>query len=66
MVEKLVGEEKKKSRPYFGDKIERDYKGIQKLFYGVLKSLRNEKRISVIAIRNKEGKILPGRAKVMY
>ena len=49
---------KKQSCEEFGEKMEKDSKGNQKLLFRVLKSLRKEKSENTKQIRNKDGDIL--------
>lgn len=46
--------EKKKAWRDFGDKLERDNKDNQKLFYKMMKTLKTQKVEQSISIKNKE------------
>lgn len=64
-VKQLVSEAKKKQWIEFGEKMETDSKGNQKLFYKTLKSLRKEKTPDVTNIKNKNGEMLTEDDEVM-
>ena len=56
---------KRQSWEEFGEKMERDSKGNQKLFFRVLKSLRKEKSENAKQIKNKDGDILREEKEIM-
>lgn len=64
-VKIIVKEEKEKSWKRFGEKLEENSKDNQKLFYKVLKNLRNKKTTRTSAIKNKEGNIITENEMVM-
>lgn len=55
LVKELVETAKKDSWKKFGEKIEKDSKSNQKLFYRVLKSFRKDKQTENISINDKRG-----------
>lgn len=57
-VKELVKRAKQKSWEEFGEKMERDSKGNQKLFFKVLKNLRNGKQYRSKYMKAKDGRIL--------
>lgn len=57
-VKKLVRESKQRTWTEFGEKLEQDCKGNQKLFYKVLKNLRAKKNTDITAIRNEQGDLI--------
>ena len=57
-VNQLVKRAKTKSWQEFGEKIENSNKVNQKLFYKILKSLRKDKTVQTLNIKNKDGEIL--------
>lgn len=54
----MVKDAKKITWQKFGEKLENNSQGNQKLFYNTLKKLRKEKQVKAITIKNKEGTIL--------
>lgn len=64
-VKNLVRESKQKSWMKFGEKLEHNSKENQKLFYKILKNLRNKESTDIITIRNEEGKILTEEKQIM-
>lgn len=64
-MKKSVLETKKMSWKKFGQRMEADSKGNQKLFYNVLKSFRSQKKYSLNHIKNNEGNILTASVKQM-
>lgn len=64
-VKNIVQEAKKKSWSDFGDKMEENSKGNQKLFYRTLKTLRKGKTTTVHTVKNKKGDLLNDTNEVM-
>lgn len=64
-VKELVQAAKQKSWIEFGNRMEKDSNGNQKLFYRVLKSFRTEKQEKELYIRNKKQEILTNEIEVM-
>ena len=61
----MVIEAKEISWKDFGEKLERDSKGNQKLFYKVLKTFRKGQRSVNLAIKSQEGNILNDEKNIM-
>lgn len=57
--------EKQKSWEEFGERMETDSRGNQKLFYKVLKTIRNDKKSNSKYIKSKEGKLLEQDKEIM-
>lgn len=64
-VKTLVNSAKREAWEEFGEKMEKDSKNNQKLFYKVLKNLRNEKQNVNLGIKNNKGEILTDNNKIM-
>lgn len=64
-VKELVTMSKKQKWKEFGDKMERDSKNNQKLFYKTLKTLRTDKSQEVNHIKNKNGEIITEDSEIM-
>lgn len=64
-VKNLVKQSKQKTWEDFGNKLERDRKTNQKLFYRVLKNLRGDKKVNSLAITNEAGEILTKETEIM-
>lgn len=65
IVKELVKKAKLRSWEQFGEKLEKDSKGNQKLFYKVLKGFRNNKNHNTEAIKSVNGDILTDDMKIM-
>lgn len=65
IVKNLVLQSKQKSWAEFGEKLEKDSKSNQKLFYRVLKNLRNTNRTTALTIKNKKGDVLKKEEDIM-
>lgn len=64
-VKNLIKQSKQITWEDFGNKLERDGKSNQKLFYRVLKNLRGDKKIVSLAITNEAGEILTKETEIM-
>lgn len=64
-VKDLVMKSKQKTWKEFGEKLEKDSRGNQKLFYRVLKNLRDKKEVDNPAIKNEKGEILRNQTEIM-
>ena len=64
-VKELVREEKTKSWEEFGNKLEKDYKSNQKLFFKTVKQLRKQKQAHIIQIKNRNGENLSEEHEIM-
>lgn len=64
-VKEIVINEKRNKWKEFGEKMERDSKGNQKLFYKTLKTLREDKKTDTKYIKDKTGEILKKDKEIM-
>ncbi|XP_068082743.1 LINE-1 retrotransposable element ORF2 protein [Anabrus simplex] len=64
-VKDLVKTAKRQSWEEFGQRMEKNYKENQKLFYRALKNMRKEKQCPLKFIKDKEGKILTEEKEIM-
>lgn len=64
-VKELVKQAKEKSWKEFGEKMEKDSLGNQKLFYKILKSLRGGKQNNIKRIKTEEGVIIAEESDIM-
>ncbi|XP_044755033.1 uncharacterized protein LOC123313963 [Coccinella septempunctata] len=58
VVKELIQREKRKKWEEFGEKMEKDHKSNQKLFYRVLKNARKTPRNDNVLIKDKDGNLL--------
>ena len=64
-VKSLVREGKQEKWNDLGEKLEKDSKGNQKLFYKVLKTFRNKPTTDIVTIKNEDGQILIDEKQIM-
>lgn len=64
-VKTMITEAKKQTWVEFGEKMERDSKGNQKLFYKVMKNMRKTKNITNVNIKDEAGNILTEEERIM-
>lgn len=64
-VKNMVSEAKNKTWTEFGEKLAKNSKENQKLFYKVLKTLRKGKAVRAVAIKNKEGDLITKTEEIM-
>jgi Reverse transcriptase (RNA-dependent DNA polymerase)/Endonuclease-reverse transcriptase len=64
-VKDLVMKAKEEEWEEFGEKLEKDSKGNQKLFFRVIKTLRKQKISNALQIKNKQGDIKRGDKEIM-
>ena len=61
----MIRESKKQTWKEFGEKLEQDSVGNQKLFYNILKTLRKKRNSDIIAIKNEKGEMLTEEKQIM-
>jgi hypothetical protein len=64
-TKRLVVEAKQEAWKVFGEKLEKDCNGNQKLFYRVLKNLRKNNKEELLTIKNEKGEIIMDEAEIM-